>query len=211
MDDSRSIAGIRTTAAGDFGPLVKVRKYVIHIEETLHEFGPPADPPQLKGYIAAVTANPYAGRYVEDLMPLMEALRPLGRSMAERLIAALGGADRVVAYGKSAIVGENGELEHAALWHEPGGYGMRELIKPSRAIVPSTKKVAGPGRTVDVPLAHVNAAYVRSHFDCIECSIPDAPRADEIVWVQSMATGPRIYDRAGGLKDSDVKGEDGLR
>ena len=211
MDDSRSIAGIRTTAAGDFGPLVKVRKYVIHIEETLHEFGPPADPPQLKGYIAAVTANPYAGRYVEDLMPLMEALKPLGRSMAERLIAALGGADRIVAYGKSAIVGENGELEHAALWHEPGGYGMRELIKPSKAIVPSTKKVAGPGRTVDVPLAHVNAAYVRSHFDCIECSIPDAPRADEIVWVQSMATGPRIYDRAGGLKDSDVKGEDGLR
>ena len=211
MDDSRSITEIRTTAAGDFGPLVKVRKYVIHIEEILHEFGPPADPPQLKGYIAAVTANPYAGRYVEDLMPLMEALKPLGRAMAERLIAALGGAGRIVAYGKSAIVGENGELEHAALWHEPGGYGMRELIKPSKAIVPSTKKVAGPGRTVDVPLAHVNAAYVRSHFDCIECSIPDAPRADEIVWVQSMATAPRIYDRAGGLKDSDVKGEDGLR
>ena len=211
MDDSRSITEIRTTAAGDFGPLVKVRKYVIHIEEILHEFGPPADPPQLKGYIAAVTANPYAGRYVEDLMPLMEALKPLGRAMAERLIAALGGAGRIVAYGKSAIVGENGELEHAALWHEPGGYGMRELIKPSKAIVPSTKKVAGPGRTVDVPLAHVNAAYVRSHFDCIECSIPDAPRADEIVWVQSMATAPRIYDRAGGLKVSDVKGEDGLR
>jgi hypothetical protein len=211
MDDSRSIAEIRTTQAGDFGPLVKVRKYVIHIEEALHEFGPPADPPQLKGYIAAVTANPYAGRYVEDLMPLMEALKPLGRSMAERLIAALGGADRIVAYGKSAIVGENGELEHAALWHEPGGYGMRELIKPSKAIVPSTKKVAGPGRTVDVPLGHVNAAYVRSHFDCIECAIADAPRADEIVWVQAMATGPRIYDRAGGLKNSDVKGEDGLR
>jgi len=211
MDDSRNFADIRTTAAGDFGPLVKVRKFVIHIEEILHEFGPPAQTPQLKGYIAAVTANPYAGRYVEDLMPFMEALKPLGIAMAQRLIDALGGADKIVSYGKSAIVGENGELEHAALWHDPGGYGMRQLIKPSNAIVPSTKKVAGPGRTVDVPLGHVNAAYVRSHFDCIECSIPDAPRADEIVWVQSMATAPRIYQRAGGLQDSDVKGEDGLR
>ena len=144
---------IKTTEGDDFGDLVKVRKFVMHIEEVLHEFGPPANPPQLKGYIAAVTANPYSGSYVEDLMPLMEALKPLGISMAQRLIDALGGADKIVAYGKSAIVGENGELEHAALWHEPGGYGMRQLINPSKAIVPSTKKVAGPGRPVDVPLA----------------------------------------------------------
>jgi len=211
MDDSRSIRDIQTSAAGDFGELVKVRKFVVHVEETLHEFGPPADPPQLKGYIAAVTANPYAGQYVEDLMPLMAALKPLGLSMAQRLIDAMGGVDKIVAYGKSALVGENGQLAHAALWHEPGGYGMRELIQPSKAIVPSTKKVGGPGRPLDVPRAHVNAAYVRSHFDCIECSIPDAPRADEIVWVQAMATGPRIYDRAGGLAASDVQGEDGLR
>ena len=211
MDGSRNIADIQTAPQGDFGELVKVRKFVIHIEEVLHEFGSAATPPQLKGYIAAVAANPYAGRYVENLMPLMEALKPLGTAMAQRLIDALGGADKIVAYGKSAIVGENGELEHAALWHEPGGYGMRQLIKPSKAIVPSSKKVAGPGRPVDVPLAHVNAAYVRSHFDCIECSIPDAPRADEIVWIQSMATGARIYDRAGGLKASDIQGEDGLK
>ena len=202
---------IKTTEGDDFGDLVKVRKFVMDIEEVLHEFGRPANPPQLKGYIAAVTANPYSGSYVEDLMPLMEALKPLGISMAQRLIDALGGADKIVAYGKSAIVGENGELEHAALWHEPGGYGMRQLINPSKAIGPSTKKVAGPGRPVDVPLAHVNAAYVRSHFDCIECSIPDAPRANEVVWIQSMATGARIYDRSGGLKDADVKGEDGLK
>ena len=131
--------------------------------------------------------------------------------MAQRLIDTLGGADKITAYGKSAIVGEKGELEHAALWHEPGGYGMRELIKPSNAIVPSTKKVGGPGRSLDIPLAHVNAAYVRSHFDCIECSIADAPRADEIVWVQAMATGPRIYDRSGGLSAESIIGEDGLR
>ena len=211
MEGSRNIADIQTAPRGDFGKLVKVRKFVIHIEEVLHEFGPAANPPQLKGYIAAVAANPYAGRYVEDLMPLMEALKPLGTAMAQRLIDSLGGVDKIVAYGKSAIVGENGELEHAALWHEPGGYGMRELMDKSAAIVPSTKKVAGPGRPVDVPLAHVNAAYVRSHFDCIECSIPDAPRADEIVWIQSMATGARVYDRAGGLKASDIQGEDGLK
>ena len=208
MDDAR--VAVQTAKAGDFGPLVKVRKFVVHVEEILHEFGPPAEEPQFKGYIAAVTANPYAGRYVADLMPLMEALKPLGTEMAKRLMAALGGR-KIVAYGKSAIVGENGELEHAALWHEPGGYGMRQLIKPSKAIVPSTKKVGGPGTAADVPIGHVNAAYVRSHFDSIECSIPDAPRANEIVWIQAMTTAPRIYSRAGGLKDSEVKGEDGLR
>lgn len=209
MDDTRT--RIETAAAGDFGALVKVRKFVLHVEETLHEFGPPADPPQLKGYIAAVAANPYAGRYVEDLMPLMEALKPLGLAMARRLMDALGGADGIAAYGKSAIVGENGELEHAALWHEPGGYGMRALMDNSAAIVPSTKKVGGPGCSVDVPIGHANAAYVRSHFDSVECSIADAPRAGEIVWIQSMSTGARIYDRAGGLAEADVKGEDGLR
>ncbi len=209
MDDGRSV--IETTAEGDFGALVKVRKFVVHVEDVLHEFGPAAAVPQRKGYIAAVTGNPYAGRYVEDLMPLMEALKPLGLAMAERLMDALGGPDKIVAYGKSAIVGENGELEHAALWHEPGGYGMRQLMKKSAAIVPSTKKVGGPGCAVDVPIAHANAAYVRSHFDAIECAIPDAPRANEIVWIQSMATASRIYDRAGGLKDADTKGQDGLR
>ncbi len=209
MDDARQV--IETAPAGDFGELVKVRKFIVHTEEVLHEFGPAADPPQLKGYVAAVAANPYAGRYVEDILPLLEALKPLGIEMAKRLMAALGGTDRIVAYGKAAIVGENGELEHAALWHEPGGWGMRQLMEKSKAIVPSTKKVGGPGCAIDVPLAHANAAYVRSHFDCIECSIADAPRANEIVWIQSMSTSPRIYSRSGGLADSDVVGEDGLR
>ncbi len=209
MVDARPI--IETAPSGDFGELVKVRKFVVHTEEVLHEFGPAADPPQLKGYVAAVANNPYAGRYVEDILPLMAALKPLGIEMAKRLMAALGGADQIVAYGKAAIVGENGELEHAALWHEPGGYGMRELMEKSNAIVPSTKKVGGPGCAIDVPIAHANAAYVRSHFDCIECSIADAPRANEVVWVQSMSTAPRIYARSGGLAESDVVGEDGLR
>jgi hypothetical protein len=209
MDDAR--ISVETTAEGDFGDLVKVRKFVMHIEEVLHEFGPPAKVPQFKGYIAAVAHNPYAGRYVEDILPLMEQLKPMGIAMAQKLMAVLGGPDKIVAYGKAAIVGEAGELEHAALWHEPGGYGMRQLMDKSAAIVPSTKKVGGPGCTIDVPIAHANAAYVRSHFDTVVCSINDAPRANEIVWIQSMSTAPRIYSRSGGLKDEDTIGEDGLR
>ncbi len=209
MDDGKIMIETRTDQ--EFGDLVKIRKYVIHVEEIHHEFGPVAPEPQLKGYIAAVTDNPYAGRYVEDIIPLMEQLKPMGIAMARKLMNLLGGPDRIVAYGKAAIVGENGELEHAALWHEPGGYGMRQLMENSAAIVPSTKKVAGPGRAIDVPIAHANAAYVRSHFDTVECSINDAPRANEIVWIQSMANAPRIYSRSGGLEDKDVVGEDGLR
>ena len=209
MDDARQV--IATAPAGDFGELVKVRKFVLHVEEVMHEFGPPADPPLQIGYVAAVAANPYAGRYVADILPLLEALKPMGMEMAKRLMAALGGGDKIVAYGKAAVVGENGELEIAALWHEPGGYGMRQLIEKSKAIVPSTKKVGGPGCTIDVPLGHANAAYVRSHFNSIECSIADAPRANEVVWIQSMANGPRIYTRSGGLEDKDAIGEDGLR
>ena len=209
MDDARVTR--ETAPGGDFGELVKVRKFVTHIEEVLHEFGPPPEAPQLKGYVAAVTHNPYAGRYVEDILPLMEQLRPMGAEMARRLMAALGGADLIVAYGKAAIVGENGELEHAALWHDPGGYGMRQLMEKSAAIVPSTKKVGGPGCAIDTPIAHANAAYVRSHFDTVVCSINDAPRADEIVWIQSMATGPRVHARAGGLRDDEAVGKDGLR
>jgi amino acid synthesis protein len=209
MNDGRQV--METPPEGDFGDLVKVRKFVLHVEDVLHEFGPAASPPLRIGYVAAVTQNPYAGRYVEDILPLMEALRPLGMEMAKRLMAALGGADNIVAYGKAAVVGENGELEIAALWHDPGGYGMRQLIEKSKAIVPSTKKVGGPGTSIDVPLGHANAAYVRSHFNTIQCAIADAPRANEIVWVQAMATTPRINSRSGGLEDKDVKGEDGLK
>lgn len=209
MDDAR-IAEV-AAQPGDFGDLVKVRKFVMHVEEVLHEFGPVAETPQFKGYIAAVTHNPYAGRYVEDILPLMDQLKPMGIEMAKKLMAVLGGPDSITAYGKAAVVGENGELEHAALWHEPGGYGMRQLMEKSAAIVPSTKKVGGPGCAIDVPIAHANAAYVRSHFDTVVCSINDAPRANEIVWIQSMSTGPRIYSRSGGLEDADVVGKDGLR
>ena len=114
-------------------------------------------------------------------------------------------------YGKGAIVGEAGEVEHAALWHAPGGYAMRDVLGGAKAIVPSTKKVGGPGTRLDVPVTHVNASYVRSHFDAIEVGVTDAPRANEMVVALVMTTGPRVHARAGGLEASDIKGEDGLR
>ena len=142
----------------------------------------------------------------------MEDLKPLGIDMADRLIAALGGDISVIdGFGKGAIVGTAGELEHGALWHVPGGYAMRERLGDSKAIVPSSKKVGAFGARIDIPLGHINAAYVRSHFDAMEVGMPDGPRPDEILFVLAMACGPRIHARMGGLKAEDVKGEDGLR
>lgn len=191
---------------------VVVRKFLIRIEEIFHEGGPVAANPPRRGSIMAVIKNPYAGRYVEDITGMMEDLKPLGLQMSKRLLEALGGDASVIeGYGKGAIVGEGGELEHGALWHVPGGYAMRELLGEAKAIVPSTKKVGGVGAAIDIPITHVNASYVRSHFDAIEVNVPDAPRADEMVVILAMTTGSRVHARVGGLAVADVKGEDGLR
>jgi hypothetical protein len=142
----------------------------------------------------------------------MEALNPLGLEMAGRLVDALGGeASRIEGYGKGAIVGEAGETEHGALWHVPGGYAMREILGGAKAIVPSAKKVGGPGCRLDIPVTHINASYVRSHFDAMEVGIADAPRAGEIVLGLVMTTGARVHERVGGLRADEIKGEDGLR
>jgi len=191
---------------------IKVRKYLTVVEEVLHEGGPAPDKPRRRAACMAVIENPFAGRYEADILPMMEALKPMGLEMSRRLIDALGGDPSVIdAYGKGAIVGEGGELEHGALWHVPGGYAMRELLGDSKAIVPSSKKVAGMGARLDVPIGHINAAYVRSHFDAMEVGVTDAPRADEIVYALVMAIGPRVHNRVGGLAVEDVKGDDGLR
>ncbi len=192
-------------------PEFVLRKTMTMVEEILHENGPPPATPRVRGAILAVVKNPFAGSYHQELQSAMEDLKPLGLQMTERLIAALGGADGIDGFGKGAIVGEAGELEHGALWHVPGGYAMRERLGDSKAIVPSSKKVGGMGARLDIPLGHINAAYVRSHFDGMEVGLPDAPRADEIVYVLAMAKGPRIHNRMGGLAAEDVKGEDGLR
>lgn len=193
-------------------PDVQVRKTLLMVEEIFHEGGPPSSTPLRRAAILAVIHNPFAGRYVEDIVGFMNDLKPLGLEMSKSLIAALGNDPTAVeGFGKGAIVGSKGELEHGALWHVPGGYAMRQLLGDAKAIVASTKKVGGLGTRLDVPITHINASYVRSHFDAMEVGITDSPRADEMVLVLVMTTGPRIHARVGGLKASDIKGEDGLR
>ncbi len=189
-----------------------VRKKAIIVEEIFHEGGPRADKPHRRAAILAVIKNPFAGSYVEDIAFFMDDLKPLALEMTRDLVKALGGdPDVIEGYGKGAIVGTAGELEHGALWHVPGGYSMRELLPNSNAIVPSTKKIGGPGTRLDVPITHCNASYVRSHFDAMEVGLNDGPKADEILLALVMTTGPRIHARVGGLKASEIKGEDGLR
>lgn len=188
----------------------KLRKISVITEEIYHEGGDSGAPVQ-RAAVMAVVSNPFAGKYVADVQPAMDDLKPLGLEMTDRLIAALGGIEGIDAYGKGAITGANGEIEHSALWHAPGGYTMRERLGEAKAIVPSAMKVGGMGCRIDIPLGHINAAYVRSHFDAIEVGFPDGPRADEIVFILAMAKGGRVHARSGGLLVDDVKGLDGLR
>jgi len=203
--------------------MIDVRRVFTQVEDIHHEFGPPPPAPQRRGIVAVVLGNPYAGRYEPDIVPLMDALSPLGLEMAKRLLAAMAvPASRIESYGKGSIVGAAGEHEHGALWHVPGGYAMRELLgwksdapggQPANAlaIVPSTKKVGPPGTTLDVPLTHLNASYVRSHFDAIEVHVPGAPKADELVFILAMSTGARVHARVGGLKAAEISRWDGQR
>jgi hypothetical protein len=214
--------------------VIEIRRVFTQVEDIHHEFGPVAATPLRRGAIGAVLTNPFAGRYVPDILPMMDALQPVGIDMAQRLRAAMDvPVERIESYGKGAVVGAAGELEHGALWHVPGGYAMRELLgwkgdrnayaqgkgsgpatgQPGNAlaIVPSTKKVGGPGTALDVPLTHINAAYVRSHFDAIEVRVPGAPLADEIVFILVMSTGARVHARVGGLKACDIAQWNGLR
>lgn len=193
-------------------PEVEIRKFASVVEEVFHEGGPRATTPLRRAAVIAVIRNPFAGAYVEDIQPFMEDLKPLGLTMANRLVDLLGGDPSVVeGYGKGAILGAAGELEHGALWHAPGGYAMRAVLGDAMAIVPSTKKVGGPGTRLDVPITHINASYVRSHFDAIELGLNDAPRADEMALMLVMTTGPRVHNRAGGLAADKIIGKDGLR
>ncbi|HID36164.1 MAG TPA: amino acid synthesis family protein [Ghiorsea sp.] len=187
-----------------------LRKMAVWSEEIHHEGGPKGAPVQ-RGAVMAIVSNPFAGGYEADLQPAMDDLKPLGLEMTDRLIESLGGVAGIDAYGKGAIAGAGGEIEHAALWHVPGGYSMRERLGEAKAIVPSAMKVGGMGCRIDIPLGHINAAYVRSHFDAMEIGFPDGPRADEIVFILAMAKGGRVHARMGGLLVADVTGQDGLR
>ena len=192
--------------------LFTVRKYLTVVEQIHHDLGPVPEQPVLKGAVAAVITNPYVGRYVDDLSPVFDEFKALGERMGEMLIRQMGGdAAAIDGYGKGIIVGSAGEIEHGAMWHIPGGAGMRASLGKGTAIVPSTKKVAGIGARLDVPITHINASYVRSHFNAIEVGLNDAPRADEIVLILAMSSGARVHDRMGGLRAGEIKGEDGLR
>ncbi len=191
-------------------PDIALRKMLTNVEEIWHEGGPVADTPLRRGAVIAVIHNPFAGRYEPDIQGFMDDLRPLGLHMAAHLVETLGGAERIEGYGKGALIGAGGELEHGALWHAPGGYAMREAIGGTKAIVPSAKKVGGVGARLDVPITHINAAYVRSHFDSMEVGVSDGPRANEMLVALVMSTGARIHSRSGGLEAADITGEDGL-
>jgi hypothetical protein len=158
----------------------------------------------------AVVRNPYAGRYEPDLLPFMAELRTLGRELAEELVQVLG-RECVQAYGKAAIVGVNGELEHGAVWHEAGGWAMRAVLGEPKAIVPAAKPVASTGYRLMVPLHHTQAAYVRSHFNSMEVGVQDGPRPDEIVFGLVMADGGRVHSRLGGLTVDQIRVNDGQR
>jgi len=192
--------------------LVKVRKYVATVEETLHDGGPALARPVTKAVVGGVIANPYAGRHVADIQPMMKALEPFAVDLTERVMKMLGArGSELEAYGKGAIVGLNGELEHAALWHQPSGFGIRHAMGGAKSIVPSTVKVASAGARIDIPLHHVTAAYVRSHFDAIEFCVPDGPKPDEIVFIVAASIGGRPHARVGGLTAAEIKLGDGQR
>jgi hypothetical protein len=191
-------------------PLIDIRKRSLTVETTYHERGPRPDKPLRIAVASAVIANPYAGRYESDLLPFMAELRSLGATLAEELAAVIG-KDNVEVYGKAAIVGVNGELEHGAVWHEAGGWAMRSALGEPKAIVPSAKAVASAGQRLMMPLHYIHAAYVRSHFNTVEVGIQDAPRPDEILFALAMGDGGRIHSRLGGLAKDKVSVHDGQR
>jgi hypothetical protein len=191
----------------------KIRKIGVWVEETHQEIGKTIAPPTRKAVAAAVIQNPFAGRYVEDLTELIEIGAELGALLGARCVAALGiRPDQVESYGKAAMVGENGELEHAAaILHPKLGAPFREAVEKGAALIPSSKKRGGLGQDLDIPLGHKDAAFVRSHFDAVEIRFNDAPRADEIIVALAITDSGRPLPRVGGLRADEAIGKDGLR
>lgn len=193
--------------------MADIRKLVVTVEETRSEMGRAVDPPTRKAVAVAVIANPLAGRWHEDLAPLVAIGAELGALLGRRAVEALGVApERIASYGKAAMVGERGELEHAAaILHPALGAPLRNEVGGGTALVPSAKKRGGLGTTLDVPLGHKDAAYVRSHFDALEVRLPDAPGADEILVAVAVTDSGRPHPRVGGLSVENIVGKDGLR
>ncbi len=193
--------------------MIEIRKIVVQIDETHCEMGRSISPPTRRALAMAVIKNPYAGRYSESLDELIEIGEQLGGLLGERCVQALGiSPNQAESYGKAAIVGAAGELEHAAaILHPKFGAPLRKAVEKGAALVPSAKKMGTLGTAIDVPLGHKDAAFVRSHFDAIEARVSDAPRADEIVVCVAVTDSGRPLPRIGGLQKHEIKGEDGLR
>lgn len=192
---------------------MEVRKYVTIVEEILEEGGRSVDPPGKRAAALAVIKNPFAGKVVEDLTPLIDIGDKLGGILGKMAVTALGIApERAESYGKAAIVGEAGEREHAAaILHPKLGTPLRNAVGGGKAIIPSAKKIGGMGTEIDVPIHYKDAAFVRSHFDAMTVRVDDAPRANEIVVVIVVTDCGRPHPRIGGLKKEEAKKEDGLR
>jgi len=190
-----------------------IRKLIVQVDEVRKEMGQIIEPPTRRAVAIAVIENPYAGRYSENLDELIAIGEELGALLGQKAVAALGIAPSdAQSYGKAAIVGENGELEHAAaILHPKLGAPLRAAVEKGAALVPSAKKRGTLGTVIDVPLGHKDAAFVRSHFDAIEARVSDAPRANEIVVAVAVTDSGRPLPRIGGLQHGEVKGEDGLR
>ncbi|MGN7932697.1 amino acid synthesis family protein [Sphingopyxis sp. J-6] len=190
-----------------------IRKIVVQVDEVRREQGQDVSPPTRRVVAMAVIENPYAGRYSAGLDELIAIGEELGGLLGARAVAALGIAPmEAESYGKAAIVGERGELEHAAaILHPKLGAPLRVAVENGAALVPSAKKIGGLGTAIDIPLGHKNAAYVRSHFDAIEARIADAPRANEIVVAVAVTDSGRPLPRIGGLAKDEIVGQDGLR
>jgi hypothetical protein len=191
----------------------QIRKLIVTTDETRVEMGRAIDPPAKRAVAVAVIANPYAGRYAENLDELIAIGEELGGLLGRKCVEALGiQPGQAHSYGKAAIVGEAGELEHAAaILHPKLGAPLRVAVEKGAALVPSAKKMGTLGTAIDVPLGHKDAAFVRSHFDAIEARVSDAPRANEIVVAVAVTSSGRPLARVGGLQVSEIKGEDGLR
>jgi hypothetical protein len=191
----------------------KIRKLIVQVDETRIEMGQAVAPPTRKALAMAVIENPCAGRYVENLDELIAIGEELGALLGEKCVRALGIAPgQAQSYGKGAIVGEAGELEHAAaILHPKLGAPLRQAVEKGAALVPSSKKRGGLGTALDVPLGHKDAAFVRSHFDAMEARVSDAPRPGEIVVAVAVTDSGRPLARIGGLQASEIKGVDGLR
>ena len=184
---------------------VELRKIVVCVESITHDFGPPLARPLLKGWVACVIRNPFAGRHEPHLTEFMDSLKPVAIDLSNQLLAALAVAPKAIeVFGKGSMVGTAGEIEHAAMWHAPGGAGIKQVLG-ARGFVSAGKIMGALGARLQIPLVYINSPWVRSHYNTIELSVYDAPKPDELVFALAVGTGGRIHARLGGVSAADAE------